>query len=156
VSVFQAVLSGRVGKVGILKRYRKIDRTIAHDCIDRVGLADLSQRPIRELSGGQQQRVLVARALALQPILLVLDEPFTGLDVGTQNVLTQLFRATRANGDAVLLTTHDLSAAMALCDRLYLLNRTVVAHGRPDELRRSDAWLATFGIPLDVVSPGND
>jgi manganese/iron transport system ATP-binding protein len=106
----------------------------------------LAARPIGELSGGQRQRVLVARALAVEPALLLLDEPFTGLDAPTQEVLSALFGALRDEGRALVLTTHDLPAAAALCDRLCLLNRTVVADAAPGALADPDVWLRAFGV----------
>ena len=111
---------------------------------------DLATRPVGELSGGQRQRVLVARALALRPELLLLDEPFTGLDMPTQEVLTDLFRTLAGEGEALLMTTHDLVAARSECDRLVLVNRTVVASGTPAALSDPDPWIRTF-----QVRPGN-
>ena len=111
---------------------------------------DLATRPVGELSGGQRQRVLVARALALRPGLLLLDEPFTGLDMPTQEVLTDLFRTLAGEGEALLMTTHDLVAARSECDRLVLVNCTVIASGTPAALSDPDPWIRTF-----QVRPGN-
>jgi manganese/iron transport system ATP-binding protein len=91
--------------------------------------------------------VLVARALALRPTALLLDEPFTGLDVPTQELLSQLFTELAREERAVLMTTHDLTGAMYGCDRIALLNRTVVGAGPPAELaHRDELWQRTFGI----------
>jgi manganese/iron transport system ATP-binding protein len=146
ISVVGAVMSGRVHRIGWLRRPGRADRAAVDEALERVGLTALRARPIGELSGGQRQRVLVARALALDPRLLLLDEPFTGLDVPTQTVLIRLFAELRDEGRAQLMTTHDLSAAAATCTRLCLLNRTMVADGPPGELRDPDVWLRAFGV----------
>jgi manganese/iron transport system ATP-binding protein len=146
ISVEKAVLTGRTSAVGLLRRPGRDDRDAVGDALRRVDLTDLARRPIGELSGGQRQRVLVARALAVRPRLLLLDEPFTGLDVPTQELLTGLFRTLKDEGNAVLMTTHDLPAAAALCDRLCLLNRTIVAEGPPEQLRDPELWLRAFGV----------
>ncbi|MEU6857542.1 anchored repeat-type ABC transporter ATP-binding subunit [Glycomyces sp. NPDC046736] len=125
---------------------RRADRDAAGAALDRVGLADLAHRPVGELSGGQRQRVLVARALVREPGLLLLDEPFTGVDVPTQELLTELLVRLAAEGTAVLMTTHDLAQARSTCSRLCLLNRTVVADGPPAELSDPDLWLRAFGV----------
>jgi manganese/iron transport system ATP-binding protein len=146
ISVQQAVLTGRTRAIGLLRRAGRADRQAVGDALDRLGLTPLARRPIGELSGGQRQRVLVARALALRPDLLLLDEPFTGLDVPTQELLTALLRELRDEGKAVLMTTHDLPAAAALCGRLCLLNQTVIADARPSELDDPQVWLRAFGV----------
>jgi manganese/iron transport system ATP-binding protein len=146
VQVRTAVMTGRTHRVGWLRRAGSADRSAVQEALERVDLTHLATRPIGELSGGQRQRVLVARALALQPRLLLLDEPFTGLDVPTQEILTGLFRSLTAEGTAILMTTHDLPAAADTCHRLCLLNGTVVADGSPDELRDPAVWLRAFGV----------
>jgi manganese/iron transport system ATP-binding protein len=146
VQVRTAVMTGRTHRIGWLRRPAGVDRAAVQEALERVDLTELSTRPIGELSGGQRQRVLVARALALQPNLLLLDEPFTGLDVPTQEILTRLFRELTAEGTAILMTTHDLPAAADTCHRLCLLNGTVVADGAPDALRDPAVWLRAFGV----------
>ncbi|MEU1299601.1 anchored repeat-type ABC transporter ATP-binding subunit [Streptomyces shenzhenensis] len=146
LSVEKAVLTGRTHTIGWLRRPNATDREAVHDALERVAMTDLRHRPIGELSGGQRQRVLVARALALRPRLLLLDEPFTGLDVPTQELLTALFRQLRGEDKALLMTTHDLPAAADMAGRLCLLNQTVIADGPPDTLRDPAVWLRAFGV----------
>jgi len=146
ISVERAVLTGRIGRLGPVHRPGVADWLAAGDALERVGLAELRRRPVGELSGGQRQRVLVARALAVQPQVLLLDEPYTGLDLPTQELLARLFSELAAEGRAVLMTTHDLLGAVDGCSRLVLLNRTVVADGPPAALRDAEPWAATFGV----------
>jgi manganese/iron transport system ATP-binding protein len=146
ISVDKAVMTGRTRRIGWLRRPGDEDRQAVHEALERVDLTALRNRPIGELSGGQRQRVLVARALSIRPQLLLLDEPFTGLDVPTQELLTTLFGELRKEGKALLMTTHDLPAAAGMCTRLCLLNQTVVADGPPEELRDPSIWLRAFGV----------
>jgi manganese/iron transport system ATP-binding protein len=147
ISVEDTVMTGRSGRLGLLRRPGTADWEAVDRALERVRMADLRERPVGELSGGQRQRVLVARALALEPAALLLDEPFTGLDIPTQELLSELFLSIAREGHAVLMTTHDLAGAMYGCDRIALLNRTVVAVGTPGELADEDElWMRTFGI----------
>lgn len=146
VDVRTAAMTGRTHQIGWFRRPGQADRDAVDQALERVDLTELRRRPIGELSGGQRQRVLVARALALQPRLLLLDEPFTGLDVPTQEILTSLFHELTREGTAILMTTHDLPAAAETCGRLCLLNETVVADGTPEELRDPAIWLRAFGV----------
>ncbi|HMR49992.1 MAG TPA: anchored repeat-type ABC transporter ATP-binding subunit [Arachnia sp.] len=146
ISVEGAVLSGRTKRIGWLRAAGRDDYRAARDAIDVVGLGELAARPVGELSGGQRQRVLIARALASRPSVLLLDEPFTGVDVPTQDLLTELLRGLVGDGRTVLLTTHDLPQAMSIADTVALVNRRVIAQGSPAELGRPDAWMAAFGV----------
>ncbi|KUJ43965.1 anchored repeat-type ABC transporter ATP-binding subunit [Micromonospora maris] len=146
ISVEQAVMSGRTGRMGLLRRPGVADWRAVGDALDRVQLTELRRRPVGELSGGQRQRVLVARALALAPRILLLDEPFTGLDMPTQELLGQLFTSLASEEHAVLMTTHDLVAAVDTCTRLVLLNGRIIADGHPADLQDAELWTKTFGV----------
>ncbi|HTE58822.1 MAG TPA: anchored repeat-type ABC transporter ATP-binding subunit [Solirubrobacteraceae bacterium] len=154
VSVAEAVLAARVRQIGWLRGPRAADRAAVDAALERVAMSTLRDRPVGELSGGQRQRVLVARALARETAALLLDEPFTGLDAPTQEHLAELIAALRDEGRAILMTTHDVAAAAATCDRLCLLNRTVVADGPPDELRDPAVWLRAFGVEPGAAIAG--
>ncbi len=147
VDVAGVVLNGRTAARRPLSRVRPADRCAVTDALERVGLGGLGRRPVGQLSGGQRQRVLVARALVTEPAVLLLDEPFTGLDAPTQDALTGTIAGLAADGKAVMMTTHDLSAAVSTCSRVCLLNRTVVADAPPSLLVGHDAWATTFAVP---------
>jgi manganese/iron transport system ATP-binding protein len=147
ISVANAVATGLTGRLGPLRRPDAAAWEAVAEALDRVRMADLADRPIGQLSGGQRQRMLVARALALRPSVLLLDEPFTGLDLPTQELLSALFADLASEGRAVLLTTHDIPSALYICDRIALLNREVVATGTPARLAADPAaWMAAFGV----------
>jgi manganese/iron transport system ATP-binding protein len=147
ISVVNAVATGLTGKLGPLRRLGAADWEAVADALDRVRMAELADRPIGQISGGQRQRVLVARALALRPSVLLLDEPFTGMDLPTQELLAALFADLAQEGRAVLLTTHDIGSALCSCDRIALLNRSVVATGTPGDLADDpEPWMATFAV----------
>jgi manganese/iron transport system ATP-binding protein len=146
ISVEDAVLTGRVSRIGWLRRARVEDYTAVADALSLVGMSDLRRRPVGELSGGQRQRVLVARALALRPRVLLLDEPFTGLDMPTQELLTDLFTTLSAQGTAIVMTTHDIVAAVHQCARLILINRRIIADGPPSDVTEGRLWKETFDV----------
>jgi manganese/iron transport system ATP-binding protein len=146
ISVEEAALTGRVNRIGWLRRPGVADYTAVADALERVQMSHLRTRPVGELSGGQRQRVLVARALALEPKLLLLDEPFTGLDMPTQELLLELFQELSLEGKALMMTTHDLVGAVHTCSRLVLINRTIIANGTPAELSQADVWMRAFHI----------
>lgn len=150
LSVADVVMTGLTGRLGIGRRPGRAQWQTVAEALDRVRMTALATRPVGQLSGGQRQRVLVARALVLRPTLLLLDEPFTGLDMPTQEHLGALFADLAGDGHAVVMTTHDLASALFGCDRLALLNRTVVAEGPAADLSNDPAaWMATFGVGPD-------
>lgn len=147
ISVEDAVMTGRSGLLGLIRRPGATDWRAVDTALDRVELTQLRQRPVAELSGGQRQRVLVARALALGSKALLLDEPFTGLDIPTQDTLADLIASLAADGTAVIMATHDLGPALASCHRIILINRRITAMGTPAELGNDlPAWMRTFGV----------
>jgi manganese/iron transport system ATP-binding protein len=151
ISVEQVVMTGRTPSLGLWRRPAVADWAGVRQALERVELAELSQRPVGQLSGGQRQRVLVARALAAGARVLLLDEPFTGLDLPTQELLTRLFARLVGEGCSLLMATHDLAAAVTTCDRLVLLDGRVVAEGPPATLTDPAPWRRTFGVAPDSV-----
>ncbi|MER7798418.1 anchored repeat-type ABC transporter ATP-binding subunit [Microbacterium sp. NPDC096154] len=150
ISVANVIATGLTGRLGLLRRPGAAHWEAVADALDRVRMTTLADRPVGQLSGGQRQRVLVARALALRPSVLLLDEPFTGLDIPTQELLSALFADLAHEGRAVLMTTHDLLNAADSADRMVLLNRTVIADGTPAELVADPSpWMTAFGVGAD-------
>ena len=129
ISVGQVVLMGRYRDVGWLRRPGRRDRAVADEALDAVGLAARRNDRFGTLSGGQRQRVLLARAIAQRPRLLLLDEPFNGVDAISQQALLAALRRLQDGGAAVVVSTHDLALAHLACDEVCLLNRHQVAIG---------------------------
>ncbi len=150
VSVQDVVVMGLARQVGWLRLPAARHRAIASDALRRVGLADFAQRQIGELSGGQKRRVFMARALAQGANVLLLDEPFSGVDAGAQATLFENLDALRAEGVTVLLATHDLNLAGTRFDALLLLNRRVIAYGAPHEVFKPELLAQAFGGQLAV------
>ena len=151
VTVGDVALMGRYGRLGLLRRPTKVDRRAAEEALDRVGMAHLRKRLIGELSGGQRRRVLLARAVADNPRLLLLDEPLAGLDATAQHQLLDIVRDLQSGGTTVVLSTHDLSCVSGACHRAACLNRYLVAYGTPEEVLTEDILSRTFGTHLLMV-----
>lgn len=145
VSVFDVVMMGRSGEIGPFRRPGKRDRERVHACLDMVGLADISHRQISELSGGQQQRMFIARALAQEAKLMLMDEPFAGLDIKSRNGLLDIFDQLRRENVTLMVALHDLQLASEKFDRVMLLNREMIGIGTPDEIFDADHIMAVFG-----------
>jgi manganese transport system ATP-binding protein len=139
-SVYDVVAMGRFPRLRPLARFGKHDRAAVEHALEALRLVDLRARHIGELSGGQQQRTFVARAIAQEPALLLLDEPTTGVDDATEESLRELVRGLVAMGLPVLMTTHDLERATDWFDRLAVLDRRVLAVGDPAEVLSSGAY----------------
>jgi zinc transport system ATP-binding protein len=135
VTVQEVVSAGRVPRIGVVGRIGRDDRLHVAGAIERVGLGGLARRPIRSLSGGQQQRALIAKALAAEPSLLVLDEPTAGVDVDAQEALAALLdELHRELGATVLLVSHEFGAVERYVERLVLVRGTIVFDGDPSAL----------------------
>lgn len=152
-TVLDVVLMGRYGRLGWLRRPAPSDRTVAMHALEQVRMGDLASRPIAQLSGGQQQRVFLARALAQEPEVLLLDEPVSGVDVPTQETILHLLRDLGAMGKTMVVTTHHLQHLQEHFDLLLCLNRTLIAWGSPGDVLHQAVIERTFGAPL-VLSDG--
>ncbi len=145
VTVHDVVMMGRIGKMGWLRWQRPIDRQIARRSLAQVGLIDYAERQIGELSGGQQQRVFIARALAQEAAILLMDEPFAGVDTPAQAAILRLLDHLRDEGMTVLVSTHDLNMAMEHCDQMALLNRRLIAYGPPHQAINPETLTSAYG-----------
>lgn len=145
VSVTDVVLMGRYHRMGWSRRASASDHRAVAEALDRVGLADLGGRQIGRLSGGQRQRVLLARALAQEARLLLLDEPFTGVDGASEAAVTAVLRELMADGCTLLVATHDLTMLPALCEESVLLHTRVLAHGPTARVLTPENLARAFG-----------
>ncbi len=145
ISVLETVLMGTYGRIGVGKRPKTEDKAAAMAALEKVGIADLKDRPLARLSGGQRQRVFIARALADQPELLVLDEPTTGVDMTTTGNLYSLLRELKNDGVTIVLVSHDVGVVASYIDTIACLNVSLVAHCRPDEEVCSRALTDMYG-----------
>jgi manganese/iron transport system ATP-binding protein len=162
VSLEQVVMMGRYRRLGWWRLPARADRAAVAEALRLTGLAPLAQSRFGSLSGGQQQRGLLARALAANPRMLLLDEPFNGLDQPNRDALVETIRSLKANGVTILLTTHDLVLAREVCDKVLLVNATQIAFGSLAEVLTLEHLQAAFsGVQVEVdehtvVLPGHD
>ena len=145
VLVEDVVMMGRYGHMGFLRRPSATDRAKVDQALARVGLSDLRHRQIGELSGGQKKRVFLARALAQEGRIILLDEPFTGVDVKTEDQIIALLRTLRDEGHVMLVSTHNLGSVPDYCDRTVLVKGTVLAHGPTNTTFTRDNLERAFG-----------
>jgi manganese/iron transport system ATP-binding protein len=145
VLVEDVVMMGRYGHMGFLRRAGAADRKAVAQALDRVGMADFRQRQIGELSGGQRKRVFLARSLAQDGQVILLDEPFTGVDVRTEEQIVALLRELRDEGRVMLVSTHNLGSVPEFCDRTVLVKGTVLKHGPTETTFTRENLEAAFG-----------
>ncbi len=145
VLVEDVVMMGRYGHMGFLRRPSAKDREAVDTALERVGMQDYRTRQIGELSGGQRKRVFLARALAQNGQVILLDEPFTGVDVQTEEQITQLLRDLRDEGRVMLVSTHNLGTVPEFCDRTVLVKGTVLAYGPTETTFTPENLKEAFG-----------
>ncbi len=148
VLVEDVVMMGRFGHMNFLRIPRPIDREHVASALERVGMADYRRRQIGELSGGQRKRVFLARALAQEGQVILLDEPFTGVDVKTEDAIITLLRDLRAEGRVMLVSTHNLGSVPEFCDRTVLVKNTVLAFGPTETVFTREHLEQAFGGTL--------
>lgn len=146
ISVAETVMMGRYGSLGISRRPAGRDRVAVADALARVELSDLADRQIGRLSGGQRKRAFVARALAQNSRLLLLDEPFAGVDARSEALIVQLLRELADAGSTVLVSTHDLPALPRLADEVVVLRRRVLFHGPTADALTPERLARAFGL----------
>jgi manganese/iron transport system ATP-binding protein len=148
VTVRDVVMMGRYGYMNFLRIARAEDHRIVEESLARVQMLDFAHRQIGELSGGQKKRVFIARALAQRGRIILLDEPFTGVDVQTELAIIELMRELRQQGHIILVSTHNLGAVPDFCDQVVLINRTVLAFGPTATTFTQENLARTFGASL--------
>ncbi|MBO0898482.1 metal ABC transporter ATP-binding protein [Cellulomonas sp. zg-ZUI222] len=151
LSVRDVVMTGRYGHLGLTRRAGRADHAAVDEALARVELTDLADRQIGRLSGGQRKRAFVARGLAQGATVLLLDEPFAGVDKRSEATITRLLRELAAAGAAVLVSTHDLHALPALADEAALLHGHVLVHGTPQDVLRPENLALAFGSDVREV-----
>lgn len=158
VLVKDVVMMGRYGHMNWFRRPDRADRNAVDEALSRVGMSELRERQIGELSGGQKKRVFLARALAQDARVILLDEPFTGVDVTTEDAIIELLGQLRREGRVILVSTHNLGSVPEFCDRAVLINRTVLASGPTAQVFTRANLEAAFGGVLRhfVVSDTHD
>ncbi len=151
VNVADVVMMGRIGKLGLFRWPRRNDWDYARACLEIVGMASLADRQIGELSGGQQQRVFIARALAQEAELMLMDEPLTGLDVPSQVDIFEILDELRQRDVTVMVATHDLNLAAERFDRLMLLNSRLLGIGHPDQVFTPEHLMQAYGSHMQMI-----
>jgi manganese/zinc/iron transport system ATP- binding protein len=152
VTAMDVVLMGRYGALPWWKRIGRSDKEYARQCLDKVGMAPYATRQISNLSGGQQQRVFLARALAQQSQIYLMDEPFAGVDAATESAIVKLLQDLRAGGKTVLVVHHDLQTVQQYFDMVILLNMRLVAFGDTETVFTQEILQKTYGGRLTVLT----
>ncbi|MEM9353981.1 MAG: metal ABC transporter ATP-binding protein, partial [Planctomycetota bacterium] len=151
VSVLDVVLMGTYGRLGWFRRPGRVEHEIARRCLEEVEMLPMAGRQIRQLSGGQQQRVFLARALAQDAMLYMLDEPFAGVDATTEAAIVRLLQTLRSSGKTVLVVHHDLQTVRQYFDYVILLNMRLVACGPVETTFTEENLQNTYGGRLTIL-----
>ncbi len=152
VTVWDVVLMGRYGHIRWYQPVRRADHEVARRALNDVRMLELRDRQIGQLSGGQQQRVFMARALAQESDILLLDEPFAGVDAATERAIAGLLSGAREQGKTVIVVHHDLETAAEFFDRVVILNRRVFAYGEPRDVLQESLLTEVYGGKLRHLS----
>ncbi|CAM1640739.1 ABC transporter-like [Bartonella apihabitans] len=155
VLVEDVVMMGRYGHMNFLRQPKDVDYAAVTDALQRVNMLPFRKRQIGELSGGQKKRVFLARAIAQEAKVILLDEPFTGVDVKTEDQIIALLKEMRKSGAVMLVSTHNLGSVPEFCDRTVLIKGTVLGYGPTSEIFTEENLTKTFGGALrhQVVTP---
>jgi manganese/zinc/iron transport system ATP- binding protein len=151
VTVYDVVMMGRYAHLGVIQRPRNRDREIVDSAIDKIGMSDYRNRQIGNLSGGQQQRVFLARALAQESDILLLDEPFVGVDAATEQAIIELMYTLNKEGKMVIVVNHDLGKVQEYFQYLIMINQWLIAYGPTREVFTPDLLSRTYGGRLTIL-----
>lgn len=152
VTVKDVVMMGRYGKIGLLRRPKEKDEKAVIDSLEKVGMLKFAGRQISQLSGGQQQRVFLARALAQESQIYLMDEPFAGVDAATETAIVHLLRELRKKRKTVIVVNHDLQTAQNYFDSILMLNMRVVAFGPTQKVMTPELLHKTYGGRLNILA----
>lgn len=155
VSVADVVMMGRIGAMGLFRHRTAKDLQIVHTALKVVGLEELAGRQISQLSGGQQQRMFIARALAQEAEIMLMDEPLTGLDVSSQDDIFTILDQLKERKVTVLVTLHDLKLAADRFDQAMLLNHRLLGFGPPEKVFEQDRLVEAYGAHLHLLRTGD-
>ncbi|WP_111671235.1 metal ABC transporter ATP-binding protein [Algoriphagus litoralis] len=155
-SVLDVVMMGTYGKLGLFRRPGKKEKDLALKSLEQVGMNGFVNRQISELSGGQQQRVFIARALAQEADLYLMDEPFAGVDMSTETAIFQLLQEMTAAGKTVIVVHHDIHSAMTFFDWMIMLNLHLVASGPKELVMNEEMLRKTYGGKLNLLTRVTD
>lgn len=145
ILVRDVVMMGRYGHMSLMRRARQQDQDAVHRALARMDMVDYADRQIGELSGGQKKRVFLARSLAQESQAILLDEPFTGVDVKTEHIMMNLMQELRTEGRVLLVSTHNLGSVNEMCDHTILVKQTVLAHGPTSDVFTKENLEIAFG-----------
>lgn len=151
VTVSDVVMMGRYAHLGVIQRPRNRDREIVDSAIDKIGMSEYRNRQIGNLSGGQQQRVFLARALAQESDILLLDEPFVGVDAATEQAIIELMHLLNKDGKMVIVVNHDLGKVQEYFQYLIMINQWLIAYGPTREVFKPDLLSRTYGGRLTIL-----
>ena len=152
ILVKDVVMMGRYSYMNFMRKPKSNDLKIVEESLQKVGMDELHNRQIGELSGGQKKRVFLARALAQESKILLLDEPFTGVDTNTQDTILELIKREREKNKIILISTHDLNIVPDICDRTILINRTIQKEGATEEVFTKENLMKTFGNHINYFN----
>ena len=155
VSVADVVMMGRINKIGLVRWPSKNDWDYIYKALEDVGLQKFASRQISELSGGQQQRMFIARALAQEAELMLMDEPLSGLDLRSQESILQILDALQTKGVTIMVATHDLEQAASRFHRILLLNHRIIRMGTSNQVFTPEHLVAAYGGHLQLVETGD-
>lgn len=156
VTVYDVVMMGRTRQIGWFRWAQHKDRKIVEELLERLSLTDIRHRPIGALSGGQKQRVFIARALAQETNVLIMDEPFTGVDSSAEAEILKTLDTLQAQGVTILMSTHDMNMAASEFDKILLVRQTVLAFGTPAEVMQADTLQSAYGGAMRVFNNGQE
>ena len=155
-TVYDIVMMGRTRHSKWFPWWQTSDRDVVQTLLDQLSLSPLAGRQINNLSGGQKRRAFIARALAQEATVLMMDEPFNGVDTAAETEIMETLDVLTKQGITLLVATHDLGRAVRDFDRILLLNQRVLAYGTPDEVMQADTLQAAYGSSLRVLQDGNE